>query len=411
VFLILAIFFSMPLFPIFKFSLSDPTGTLVSLVLYGWCPALFWWLFLRKEKEKKMDNAGGPPVSRSIPNLNPNTGKPLTNSVTSDLQLNVKATSEINLSAFFGEPSSEAVKKLIPMYQRAETQDERNKILMPLLFNLCRIPLTFLVLYEPIQKPIEEIRNTPLYDLMKPQTDAVSIPMVRRFIRPLETENGHKIVYIFTDSEAYEQSGFPSLINRLFMEAYTCFPTYYLHMLKDLQYDGVVINPDTQNHFFPKDLFEMFMAKGVETKSGVGEAVNVVKPDIPEPVENKLLEQTEIVKKCCLFSTRTFGERGKGLPFDEIENLGGGDGEGYSWGDGSRKLCRCKNCGALFLNYEIRFLAMNYEQDDISYSYYLPAANREQALEYNEKYIGATGLKDSYTGEKIWFNGSKWCWE
>ena len=33
------------------------------------------------------------------------------------------------------------------------------------------------------------------------------------------------------------------------------------------------------------------------------------------------------MKECCLFSRRSFGELGKGLPFIEIEDLGGGDSE------------------------------------------------------------------------------------
>ena len=112
---------------------------------------------------------------------------------------------------------------------------------------------------------------------------------------------------------------------------------------------------------------------------------------------------------CCLFSYRTAGEAMKNRSFAVAENFGG-KGEGYAWSDGSRKLCRCKNCGALFLNYEIRFLAMSYDSDDIKYSYYLPVSSREEALEYMDKYIGAAGLKDSYEEKKIWFDGSKWCW-
>jgi len=117
------------------------------------------------------------------------------------------------------------------------------------------------------------------------------------------------------------------------------------------------------------------------------------------------------MKECCLFSSCTFDERGQVLPFIDMEDFGGGDGEGYSWDDGSRKLCRCQNCGALFLNYKIKFLAITFEQNDISYNYFLPVVNRKQALKYNQKYIDSTGLKDSYRGKKIWFNGSKWCRE
>jgi len=96
--------------------------------------------------------------------------------------------------------------------------------------------------------------------------------------------------------------------------------------------------------------------------------------------------------------------------FDAIEDFGG-NGEGYSWSDGSRKLYQCRNCGALFLNYRIKFLSMGYDSDSIVYDYYLPASNRTTALDVIETYIGATGLKESYTGNRIWFNGSVWCWE
>jgi len=114
---------------------------------------------------------------------------------------------------------------------------------------------------------------------------------------------------------------------------------------------------------------------------------------------------------CCLFTTRTFGEPGKGLPFRELENLGGGDGEGFSWKDGSRKLCCCANCGALFLNYRMKFLEMIYDSGTITYNYYIPVADREQALEYSEKYIGDYGLDKLYIGKKIWYDSKKWHYE
>ena len=116
-----------------------------------------------------------------------------------------------------------------------------------------------------------------------------------------------------------------------------------------------------------------------------------------------------IMKTCCLFSYSTANEAMKYRDFEEIENFGG-EGEGYSWGDGSQKLYRCRRCGALFLNYKIRFLAITNDSDDISYSYLLPVASRDEALNYMDKYIGSVGLKDSYKGKRIWFDGSKWCW-
>jgi uncharacterized C2H2 Zn-finger protein len=124
-------------------------------------------------------------------------------------------------------------------------------------------------------------------------------------------------------------------------------------------------------------------------------------------IKNKAAKDSNL---CCSFSYHIVGEAMQNRKFETIEKLGGGDGEGYSWKDGSRELCKCKNCGALFLNYKIKFLAMTYEQDEINYSYYFPVKNREEALEYSDKYIGDTGLSELYRGKKIWFDGKKWCW-
>jgi len=116
------------------------------------------------------------------------------------------------------------------------------------------------------------------------------------------------------------------------------------------------------------------------------------------------------MKPCCIFSYSTVDEALDGSPFAVVEDFGGA-GEGYSWMNGSRKLCMCENCGALFLCYKIKFLSMGYDSDEKSYTYYLPVNNRAEALAYCEKYIGSTGLSDSYNGKKIWFNGTKWCWQ
>ena len=115
-------------------------------------------------------------------------------------------------------------------------------------------------------------------------------------------------------------------------------------------------------------------------------------------------------KPCCLFSCRTADEAIKKHTLTVTEDFGG-EGEGYSWEDGSRKLLKCKNCGALFLEYRIKFLAMTDEQDEISYRYLLPVVNRKEALEYIDKYIGSVGLSDSYQGKRIWFNGREWLWD
>ena len=123
------------------------------------------------------------------------------------------------------------------------------------------------------------------------------------------------------------------------------------------------------------------------------------------------------MKNCCLFSFETASEAIKNSNFSIIENFGG-EGEGFSWRSGNKKLCKCKMCDASFLEYEMKFLAMNYEKDDseVNYVYYLPVENRNEAIEYIEKYLnsGAIASKDSpYKGKKIWFSSFelKWNWK
>ena len=270
-FLIVAILLSLPLlFFIYGLRQGEFIESLTFLLVYGWCPTLFWWLFFRKGKVRTPDNPDGTVVltmSQETPSPPPSITELKKESIVKSINKHImreNVESTMNFSSSKGAPSSDMIKDLISIYLLAKTQDERNNILSSLLNNLCHIPLTFLVLYEPVQKPIEEVRNIPLYDVMKQPEEATPVTMVRRFIRPIIAENGLSFVHAFTDDLAYMQSEFPNMINKLFMEAYPCFPLYYLHLLKDLQYDGVVINPDTQNCYLPKDLFEMFMAKGVE---------------------------------------------------------------------------------------------------------------------------------------------------
>ena len=125
------------------------------------------------------------------------------------------------------------------------------------------------------------------------------------------------------------------------------------------------------------------------------------------------------METCCIFSYNTVDEALKPGIFEEVEDFGG-EGEGYSWSDGHMELCRCKNCGALFLSYRMNFLAMTYDSDDKRFSAYLPVASHDEALEYVDKYrlydakdryIGSLIAKDSqYKGKIIWFDGSKWRW-
>jgi len=53
-FLILAILFSLPLLMVFVFINEDPDVAKLFPLLYGWFPALLWWLFFRKVKEQKL---------------------------------------------------------------------------------------------------------------------------------------------------------------------------------------------------------------------------------------------------------------------------------------------------------------------------------------------------------------------
>ena len=157
---------------------------------------------------------------------------------------------------------------------------------------------------------------------------------------------------------------------------------------------------------------EMFMVAPVVSgliKASQDKPINEEKNrPISESTNNHAPAET-----CCMFSSRTVnngmarGASEVANNFEVVEDFGG-EGEGYSWGDGRKQLCRCRNCGALFLNYRIKFLAMTYDSDSISYSWYLPVASRVEALEFMDKYIGISGLSDSYEGRKIWFDGSKW---
>ena len=119
-------------------------------------------------------------------------------------------------------------------------------------------------------------------------------------------------------------------------------------------------------------------------------------------------ERTAPLEQCCLFSYDTVDEAVKNMGFEEIENYGG-SGEGYSWNDGRRALIRCGKCGALFLRQDQEFLSMSYADDSIRYVYLFPFATRQEAMEYNAKYKGFEWV-NSYSSQKIWFDGSKWCW-
>ena len=167
----------------------------------------------------------------------------------------------------------DVVKTQIHRYRVAITQEERQNILVygdtPLLYFLARIPLTFLVTYVVIQKPIEEFRKTAFAKISNIPEGAETVPMAKRTIYPLATESGRKYIPIFTDTEEYRKSVYPQYLNKLFMEAYESYPSVYLHMLKDLQYDDVLINPGSQDLSMPKDLFESFMSKGIWKKPSV----------------------------------------------------------------------------------------------------------------------------------------------
>ena len=56
----------------------------------------------------------------------------------------------------------------------------------------------------------------------------------------------------------------------------------------------------------------------------------------------------------------------------------------YTWDDGHRYLCRCKECDALIL---VQFSEF-HSRDDRYYKDYFHVESREEAIEANEKYDG-----------------------
>jgi hypothetical protein len=137
-------------------------------------------------------------------------------------------------------------------------------------------------------------------------------------------------------------------------------------------------------------------------------------PDAPiEPVVGELSEQSEGDNECCRFSCNTAHEAMMGRSFEDVEVFSspGSDGEGYSWSDGIRTLCKCRKCGTLFLFYRINFLPMTYEQVNLRCSFYFPVSSRTEALEYSQKYVDPRELREIYKGKKIWFDGNSWCWD
>jgi ribosomal protein L32 len=113
---------------------------------------------------------------------------------------------------------------------------------------------------------------------------------------------------------------------------------------------------------------------------------------------------------CCIFAFPTASMAIENLVIKEVENYGG-EGEGFSWNDGMRALVHCVNCGALFLRHKVKFLAMSYDMDEITYVDYFAFPGREEAFDYNEKYKkDGLLLRSQFKGLKIWFNGREWQW-
>jgi hypothetical protein len=142
-------------------------------------------------------------------------------------------------------------------------------------------------------------------------------------------------------------------------------------------------------------------------------AIVILEGEANMKIEKKIMlkDKKGKQKNCCLFSHRTAHDAMMSRPFEELEHFYG-DGEGYSWDNGSRKLYRCIHCGALFLNYKITFKAMRYEDDDTTYVCNIPVDDREEALNFFNKYSYMLSAKDHpYKGQKIWFSSSQRGWD
>jgi hypothetical protein len=112
---------------------------------------------------------------------------------------------------------------------------------------------------------------------------------------------------------------------------------------------------------------------------------------------------------CCIFSFETAEEALGNLDFEILElygnkqyNLDGTYKHSLHSGDeGGRMLIRCKKCGALFLR---QYSKYDSESEGIPgpnghYTCFFPVKNREEALDYNERY-DKISIKYDYQG--IW---------
>jgi hypothetical protein len=310
-----------------------------------------------------------------------------------------KVKSAVSLGSSRRGPSSDSVKELIALYVRPDTENWRDLILRQLLLELHGMPLIFPTDAVIPQATVDAAKDLKPGDSFSFQED------VGGNLFSFE-QDGITYVPAFTDNDAYAKSKMP------FSIILNMHPSSYLPVLRNKTYDRLAINPEEGAGMFalPKEMFESAMGIISESVEAAGRQAEEAGTDVPEAERQETPMQTKHGRECCLFSSfSTAHDAMKNRQFEEIEHFGG-KGEGYSWEDGSLKLHRCKNCGALFVGYKIDFRAMTYEDDEESYSYFFPVGSRSDALEFIDKNIGKVGLKDSYTGTKIWYDSDKWNW-
>ena len=154
------------------------------------------------------------------------------------------------------KPSPEAVKTLIAMYQCADTQTERDRIIMPLMYNLSNIPLIF-----PTDAVIPQSAADEAKGLKRGDSFSFSEDVGGKIVS--FQQDGITYVPAFTDNAAQSKSDMP------FSLYLNMHPSSYIPILRSKTYDKVVINPEEGVGMFalPKELFEKLMAKSIKNES------------------------------------------------------------------------------------------------------------------------------------------------
>lgn len=113
------------------------------------------------------------------------------------------------------------------------------------------------------------------------------------------------------------------------------------------------------------------------------------------------------MKICCTFEIENARKAGNALDCEVIERYGDTC-EGhplFCWDSGSRRLVRCRKCGALLLVQSSEYHGFG----DDYYVDYFPVESREQALQFNCEWDGFA-LEQNYEGVYLMQTNDKFSW-